>query len=375
MKIVLVCNEYPPRPHGGIGTFVETMALGLSGRGHTVTVVVLAEADEQYTDRGVQIVTLRGSKIKYVGNLISRCRLRKWLSAYAQKEQIDIIEVPDYMGLLPFGVDHGEVVIRLHLSATAIDVFAGLRKGRGIEFYERRTLRMNSNWIGVSHYIMKLTKDIFGVYPEHSTVIYNPVAPSPQNLPTMPALPSNYLLYASALTQRKGAIIFAKAAGELLAKRTDLHLVYVGNITEEAGYPITEDILNIIGSELKERVHFLGYISREHVLACMSKARVFVFPSNLEAFGLVVVEAMDCGVPVVCSNCPPLPEIVEDAVTGLLADPTSPQDITEKITRILDDPAFAQVLVSNAKTMVAKRFSLENCLNETERFYKKCLKY
>ncbi len=375
MKIVFVCNEYPPRPHGGIGTFVETMALGLSGRGHMVSVVGLAEADEQYTDQGLQIVTLRRNNIKYVGNLISRYRLRKWLSAYAQKEQVDIIEAPEYMGLLPFGFDHGEVVIRLHLSATAIDVSSGRRKGRGIEFYERRTLRANSNWIGVSHYIMKLTKDIFDVDPKHSTVIYNPVAPSPRDLPTMPTLPTKYLLYASALTQRKGAIVVAKAARELLAKRTDLHLVYVGNITEEGGHPITENILKIIGSEFAERVHFLGHMSREHVLACMSKAKVFVFPSNLEAFGLVVVEAMDCGVPVVCSNYPPLTEIVEDAVTGLLADPTSPQDFTEKITRILDDPAFAQLLVSNAKTMVAQRFSLETCLNETERFYKECLKH
>jgi glycosyltransferase involved in cell wall biosynthesis len=82
---------------------------------------------------------------------------------------------------------------------------------------------------------------------------------------------------------------------------------------------------------------------------------------------------MSLGVPVVSMNCPPGPEIVEDGVTGLLADPMSPEDFNQKISAILDDNNFARILAENAKLHVNERFSFKKCLEATEKFYEKCL--
>jgi len=102
MKIVYVCNEYPPRHHGGIGTFVQDMARGMSQKGHDVTVVGLAEANHEYEDQGVQVVTLRANKTGYLGSLISRIGLHRCLSSRARSGKIDIIDAPEFGGFLPF---------------------------------------------------------------------------------------------------------------------------------------------------------------------------------------------------------------------------------------------------------------------------------
>src|SRR5260370_1186884 len=104
----------------------------------------------------------------------------------------------------------------------------------------------------------------------------------------------------------------------------------------------------------------------------MKAGAVFAFPSKIDALHLVLLEAMSCGTPVVCTAMPPGPEIVEHEVTGLLADPDSPADFAEKMARILDEPKLAKELSEAARRSVAQRFSLDRCIQETEDFYREC---
>ena len=83
---------------------------------------------------------------------------------------------------------------------------------------------------------------------------------------------------------------------------------------------------------------------------------------------------MSAGVPVVFTSNPPGPEMIENGVSGLLADPASPRDFAEKASAILDNPALAARLATQARKRVAERFSLEQCLQATEHFYEECLR-
>ena len=94
----------------------------------------------------------------------------------------------------------------------------------------------------------------------------------------------------------------AEAAKLFLSEHTDLHLVYVGGISVENGRRADETIRQILGAKLSAKVHFTGLVAHDVALACMRRAKVFAFPSKLESFGLVPVEAMACGVPVVYSK-------------------------------------------------------------------------
>jgi glycosyltransferase involved in cell wall biosynthesis len=374
LHITFICCEYPPLPHGGIGTFVHTLANGLQRRGHQISVVGLGDKETHWKDGDIEVFVLPNSKIPYVGNTISRLRLQRWLKDRVTKGEVDIVETPEFLGMLPFGLWGCPVVVRLHQSSTAICLRRGQRIPKGIALYEELTLRMNSVWAAVSNNIYTYTCEIFGIQPGRVRTIYSPVPLSESRPAATPQLPVKFLFSAGQVSRTKGVVELAEAARELMNSHADLHLVYAGgHISAEDPVPISQQILDAMGSELSGRVHFLGHIEHSQVLECMAKATVYVFPSRLEAFGMVILEAMHCGVPVVCSSYPPGPEIITDGFDGLLADPTSPSDLVEKISRILQDPNLAEWLTANAKRTVERRFSLEKCVAETESFYGECL--
>ena len=86
MKICFICNEYPPGPHGGIGSSTQTLARALVGRGHSVRVVGVYKtgypAPHYEVDQGVEVWRMRQAQIPKIGWIIDRIRLyrliRNW---------------------------------------------------------------------------------------------------------------------------------------------------------------------------------------------------------------------------------------------------------------------------------------------------------
>src|SRR6185437_7358568 len=90
MKIALICDRYPPRPHTGIGAFVQMLARGLHQRGHRVLVAEIGERYGEALDQGVPVFTLPRTGLRWAGNLITRLRLRNWLAARVRERAIDL---------------------------------------------------------------------------------------------------------------------------------------------------------------------------------------------------------------------------------------------------------------------------------------------
>lgn len=109
---------------------------------------------------------------------------------------------------------------------------------------------------------------------------------------------------------------------------------------------------------LAERVHFAGDISDEMLPSYYRAADVVVLPSvdRTEAFGLVLLEAMACGRPVVASNLPGVRTLVDEGRTGYLVEPGNAVDLAEKIERCA---AQTTVLGANARRVVEERFNWE----------------
>jgi glycosyltransferase involved in cell wall biosynthesis len=104
----------------------------------------------------------------------------------------------------------------------------------------------------------------------------------------------------------------------------------------------------------------------------MRRARVFAFPSTLEMFPLVVLEAMAQGCPVVASAIPPFSEIITHGRTGLLANPARPPEVAEAVSTVLRDPSLARSMADNARAFVAEQCSLDRHLDATLAFYERC---
>jgi glycosyltransferase involved in cell wall biosynthesis len=114
------------------------------------------------------------------------------------------------------------------------------------------------------------------------------------------------------------------------------HLVLVGDYAKDSFYGCYREVSALADTlGLSSRVTFTGYVSDEDLVVLCNRSTLLVLPSFSEGFGLPVIEAMACGLPVAASRRNSLPEIVGEA--GLLFDPTSPSDMAEAIGRLLAD--------------------------------------
>jgi glycosyltransferase involved in cell wall biosynthesis len=117
-------------------------------------------------------------------------------------------------------------------------------------------------------------------------------------------------------------------------------------------------------------VRALGRVERRRLAALYQGARVFVYPSLYEGFGLPVTEALACGVPVVTSNRSSLPEAAGDA--GVLVDPTDAGAVAQAIAAILGSPEREAELKARAVAQ-ARRFCWQQTAREMEEVFSDAL--
>lgn len=178
--------------------------------------------------------------------------------------------------------------------------------------------------------------------------------------------PHNVILVGSNL-QRKGIYTLITSAEMVLQKIPDMKFLIAGN---DPSIPHLERICNKLG--INDSFIFLGNLSREKLLDLYSNAGVMVLPAITEALGVVLLEAMVSGIPVIASNVGGIPEIIRDQENGILIPPGNPGLLSEAILRIFDDQELRKLLISRGFEMV-RSFSLENMIKDTFNAYDQLL--
>jgi glycosyltransferase involved in cell wall biosynthesis len=117
--------------------------------------------------------------------------------------------------------------------------------------------------------------------------------------------------------------------------------------------------------------HFVG--RRASPSPFFRGADIFVLPTRGDAFGIVFLEAMAHGTPVVASAVGGVPEVVEDGVTGVLAPPGDPDAFAEAIGRLAGDPALRRRLGEAGRRRLAERFSIPRAMEGMAAAYAACL--
>ena len=142
---------------------------------------------------------------------------------------------------------------------------------------------------------------------------------------------SPYLLFVSTLFPHKNVAFLIRVFKRVIDSRPDLKLVIVGRDVDGAIASLTA-LADSLG--MKDKVIFTGGISDNELTHWYANARVFVFPSLTEGFGLSVLEAMAFGVPIVASNRTSIPEVVGGA--GIVLDPVNEDEWAQAILSIVD---------------------------------------
>lgn len=171
------------------------------------------------------------------------------------------------------------------------------------------------------------------------------------------------------LHERKGQHILIQAFANFLKNTKEYQnakLILVGDGPARRSLEMNVENLGI-----KDSVEFLG--SRRDIPQLLADADVYVQPSMREAFGLAILEAGICGLPVIASNVGGIPDIIEHENTGLLVPAGKPWELAHEMERLLKDSALAKRISQNLRERVIQEFDAKRMAQKTEKVYDNAL--
>jgi len=183
-----------------------------------------------------------------------------------------------------------------------------------------------------------------------------------------PVSSRDYIVFVAHLRPHKAQDVLLRAFSTFAHKFPNLDLEFVGQ------GPLLlrlEELRKQL--HLEDRVHFRGDLPREQALQRIAGARVFCLASRREPFGLVILEAMSLGTPVVATRTGGVPEIVQDGENGLLVEPGNPELLASAICRVLENEQLAKKLAGNARQRVERLFTLERFAEDYRNLYRRVL--
>jgi glycosyltransferase involved in cell wall biosynthesis len=196
------------------------------------------------------------------------------------------------------------------------------------------------------------------IYPGYDKATFQPVRDE-EAIEAVKAkydIAGDYILFVGTLQPRKNLTRLIEAYWKLEAG--SWKLVIAG----KKGWLYEEIFQQVERLGLAGRVVFTDYVPEGDLPTLLSGARLFVFPSLYEGFGLPVLEAMACGTPVVCSNTSSLPEVAGDA--AVLVDPLDVKGLAMAMERVLSDEELRAGLIEHGFEQ-ARKFSWERCARQT----------
>lgn len=178
-------------------------------------------------------------------------------------------------------------------------------------------------------------------------------------------LPEHFVLYLGGFDVRKNVAQLIQAFAKCALR--DTKLVLAGKLPEHASAFFPDPRRMASENKISARVHYTGFVAEADKPALYALARVFLYPSVYEGFGLPPLEAMACGTPVISSDGGSLPEVIGDA--GILLSPHEANAWANALATLLDDDARWHEL--RARGLVqAQKFSWERAARETLAVYR-----
>lgn len=194
--------------------------------------------------------------------------------------------------------------------------------------------------------ISKYTKDdlikTYGAPSQKIEVVYHGCDPNFKPVKSK-IVSQPYIYFVGRLEEKKNIVRLIRAY-ELLRRERDIkhQLVLAG----KPGYGF-DKILNeirILPTSIQKDIKILGYVNQERAIKLMQNADIFFFPSLFEGFGLPIIEAMACGIPVVASKITSIPEIAGSA--AMLVNPKEPFEMAVGLSRLIHSKTLCQSYIS-----------------------------
>ncbi|MHB8512495.1 MAG: glycosyltransferase family 4 protein [Actinomycetota bacterium] len=360
MRVVLVC-PYAWTTPGGVAHHIANLRDRLQARGHEVRIIAPADGP---VDAGV-IDVGRSVRVSYNGSVAHLAfgpRITARVRVALRRASPDVIHVHE--PFVPSASMLATIAAKVPVVATFHTASESSRAARVARVPLRALTRKIVVKIAVSDAARKTAeRTIDGPF----RIVPNGIDLS-QFQHVLPFDPrTQTVLFYGRLEKRKGARVLCESFASLKQLQPDAKLIIVGD------GPDRKHCEQSIPESLRGDVSFLGQISDEAKAAVIGQASVVALPAlGGESFGIVLLEAMAAGRPVVATNIPGYAAVARDGIEALLVTPNDPDGLAAAMSKLMDDPSLARSLVAGGFER-AREFDWDHVVEGVEDAYRAAL--
>jgi glycosyltransferase involved in cell wall biosynthesis len=383
LTILMFCTGLGERPlPGGIQTYTRGLAHELAHRGHEVHVLTDGAAERDYEATGLWTheMPLRWFPIleRWMPGLGQSWHIALKVRRLQQRHGFDVVEFPNWEapGLVETVMKHLATVTRLHTAfaeTMAIDGLPLTPAHRFLMWTERMAVRRSTAVVTHTQAHRGLMAESLGIDEGRIRVIPHgvtiPARPMPMQRQNDKLLK---VLYVGRMEHRKGTVDLLRAIPEVLKEVSGVQFTLAGADRPHApGSRLFQDYFRQdYPLDIQKHVRFAGQPDENVLTELYQDCDLFVGPSLYESFGLIFVEAMRWGKPVVACRTGGIPEVVKDGECGLLANPSDPVGLAAAIIRLLKDHELRVRMGTQAYAWTKSRFSINKLAERTEDMYR-----
>ena len=365
MKVLIVTADFP-KWDGGVAVLGEKLAGFMHKDGVDVAVLTPLQLDgdaEFDRQQGYRIIRTRNIKDRYLKYVYASWCVRRRMN----REKFDAVLATTWFPFAPAALNFSPKV--------PVSVMA-----HGNDFLEPRwqkrfwNRRMSRVFHQASHRITcsrESQRALAGMYPAVANridVLFPAV--DPQEFPCTPP-PSGppILLTLGRLVERKGQDMVLRALPVILKQFPDAEYWIAGRGSDRLRLEELASTLGISG-----RVRFLGFVPAAERIQLYQRCHMYLMPSrtigdkgDFEGFGITYLEANACGRPVIGGRSGGVEDAVKDGETGFLVDPHSPEEIADRVLRLLNEPGLAEKLGRQGRERIDRELNWSVVAREMRR--------
>lgn len=371
MKILFICNEYPPNPYGGIGSFTKQIAEHLASRKIEVFVIGYADVKLKTTEIINQVTIIWLPRPKYGKNkylnvlkqLCDRYSFYKAVSKEVNERKITLIESYDYGAPLVMKPSNSKLIVRLHGSHTASNYFMNKKGSFLLRILEKRAINRADHILSVSKHIALLTRKVFKLNFEYE-MIYNGIDPTVfRDLGV--ERDANKILLVGRMHPYKGFDRLFSCLNLLFSLNEKVNIEVICTVIPD----YKTFLLSMVETKFHSRINFVGRVDNNKLVQYYNAASILVLPSLTEALAIIPLEAMACGTPVIMTNAFTGPEIITDGIDGVLVDTSDNVSFANAINSTLACISTNDDMRTNAKRKIKQKFEIQDIMQQNVSFY------
>tara|TARA_R100000935_G_scaffold16940_4_gene33466 strand:+ start:27857 stop:28996 length:1140 start_codon:yes stop_codon:yes gene_type:complete len=378
MHIGFLTPEFPHLPataSAGLGSSIMNLAKALVKKGARVSIFLYGqERDAVFENEGIKFHFIKQKRYKLLGWFLYRKQLQNYINKIIRKENIQLLEAPDWTGITAFMKLKCPLIIRMHGSDAYFCELENRPQKKKNYYFEKWALTGADHLLSVSKFTAEKTVAIFGL-KKAITIIQNSI--DIEFFKPIPGIENaDLILYFGSIIRKKGVLELAEIFNNVIAKNPNATLSLLGKdvvdiIEKRSTYQLFFEKLS---PQAKNKVTHIPAVEYDEIQEYLNSASVVVLPSFAEAFPMTWLEAMAMEKAIVTSNIGWAPEVMVNNITGYMENPRNHKAFSKKVLNLLNDRNLARKMGKAARKEVIEKFSTTVIIEKNINFYNNVLR-